>query len=144
MKATFTALLLVMVFSSVSADVLNDLKGEKRILLLDFPDGSGYNLSQLEKQIQRGKKNISERDLVLFHIGALGKTGRRYAGDVSEEDRLSIRTKLKLGEQSDLPLIILIGKDGGIKAAQKKDFDLVKLFKLIDTMPMRKQEMQKE
>ncbi len=54
---------------------------------------------------------------------------------------VAIRTKFKLGERSELPLIILIGKDGGIKTAQKKDFDLVKLFKLIDTMLMRKQEM---
>ncbi len=141
MKAILPALLLIMAFSSANADVLNDLKGEKRILLLDFPEGSGYNLSQLEKQIQRGKKNITDRDLVLLHIGDLGRTGRRYAEDLSDTDREKIRTRLKLGERSDLPLIILIGKDGGIKAAQKKDFDLVKLFKLIDTMPMRKKEM---
>lgn len=141
MKALLFSALALMIFSSVQADTLSDLKGEKRVLLLDFPDGSGYNLSQLEKQIQRGKKNITDRDLVLLHIGDLGKTGRRYAEEISEEDRGAIRTKLKLGERSELPLIILIGKDGGIKAAQKKDFDLVKLFKLIDTMPMRKQEM---
>lgn len=141
MKALFVSALVIMAFSPASADTLNDLKGEKRILLLDFPEGSGYNLSQLEKQIQRGKKNMSDRDLVLFHIGDLGKTGRRYAEDLNDAEREAIRTKLKLGEKSDLPLIILIGKDGGIKAAQKKDFDLVKLLKLIDTMPMRKKEM---
>jgi hypothetical protein len=144
MKTLLSALLVIMTLSSADADVLGDLKWKNRVLLLDFPEGSGYNLSQLEKQIQRGKKNISNRDLVLFHIGDLGKTGRRYAEELSEDDRKSIRTKLKLGERSELPLIILIGKDGGIKAAQKKDFDLVKLFKLIDTMPMRKKEMEEE
>ena len=98
MKAILPALLLIMAFSSANADVLNDLKGEKRILLLDFPEGSGYNLSQLEKQIQRGKKNITDRDLVLLHIGDLGRTGRRYAEDLSDTDREKIRTRLKLGE----------------------------------------------
>lgn len=144
MKALLFSLLALMMCSSASADLLSDLKGKKRILLLDFPEGSGYNLSQLERQIQRGKKNISDRDLVLFHIGDLGKTGRRYAEDLSDGDREVIRTKLQLGERSGLPLLILIGKDGGIKAVQKKDFDLVKLFKLIDAMPMRKKEMKRD
>ncbi|MDF1823553.1 MAG: DUF4174 domain-containing protein [Verrucomicrobiales bacterium] len=144
MKALLITALVLMTISSVRGDTLSDLKGEKRVLLLDFPEGSGYNLSQLEKQIQRGKKNISDRDLVLLHIGDLGKTGRRYAEEISEEDRETIRTRFKLGERTDLPLIILIGKDGDIKAAQKKDFDLVKLFKLIDAMPMRKKESQEE
>lgn len=141
MKALFFSLLVLMNCSSVSADFPGDLRGKKRVLLLDFPEGSGYNLSQLEKQIQRGRKNIRDRDLVLYHIGDLGRTGRRYAEDLSDDERKQIRTKLKLGERSDLPLLILIGKDGEIKTAQKKDFDLVKLFKLIDSMPMRKEEM---
>ena len=36
--------------------------------------------------------------------------------------------------------IILIGKDGGIKM-EKEEFDLSAIYELIDSMPMRQQEM---
>lgn len=36
---------------------------------------------------------------------------------------------------------ILVGKDGGIKLNSDKPLDACALFNLIDTMPMRRQEM---
>jgi hypothetical protein len=38
--------------------------------------------------------------------------------------------------------LVLIGKDGGIKARHSEDvFDLERIFTLIDSMPMRRAEM---
>ena len=49
----------------------------------------------------------------------------------------------KLTTTNDQPLrILLIGKDGGIKYESKRSVSLIQLFELIDSMPMRQDEMQ--
>ena len=37
--------------------------------------------------------------------------------------------------------VVLIGKDGGVKLRQEEPISVADLFALIDSMPMRKQEM---
>jgi hypothetical protein len=37
--------------------------------------------------------------------------------------------------------VVLIGKDGGVKLRQEEPISMADLFALIDSMPMRKQEM---
>jgi hypothetical protein len=41
-------------------------------------------------------------------------------------------------------MVILIGKDGGEKFRQDRKVELKDIFKIIDVMPMRQQEMKKK
>ena len=67
---------------------------------------------------------ILNRDLLHFHFSNDGKTG-----NLTTKNDQSFR-------------ILLIGKDGGIKYESNRSVFLIQLFELIDSMPMRKNEMQ--
>ena len=69
---------------------------------------------------------------------------RRIAGEIDElaAERLDVRRRLEL--QGRGAQLVLIGKDGGVKARQSEGvFDLARVFELIDSMPMRRAEMQR-
>ena len=67
---------------------------------------------------------ILNRALLYFHFSNDGKTGKH----ITTTDQ-SFR-------------ILLIGKDGGIKYESNQYVSLIQLFELIDSMPMRQDEMQ--
>ena len=66
---------------------------------------------------------VLNRDLLHFHFSNDGKTG-----NLTTTNDQSFR-------------ILLIGKDGGIKYESKRSVSLIQLFELIDSMPMRQDEM---
>ena len=67
---------------------------------------------------------ILNRDLLHLHLSKDGKTGNNMTAN----------------DQSFR--ILLIGKDGGIKYESNRSVPLLYLFEMIDTMPMRQDEMQ--
>ena len=67
---------------------------------------------------------ILSRDLLHFHFSNDGKTG-----NLTTKNDQSFR-------------ILLIGKDGGIKYESNRFVSLIQLFELIDSMPVRQDEMQ--
>mgnify|MGYP000181591071 CR=1 FL=1 len=47
----------------------------------------------------------------------------------------------RFGIEKNRFTVVLVGKDGGVKLVAHRDADLQSIFNLIDSMPMRQQEM---
>jgi hypothetical protein len=86
--------------------------------------------------------DVLARDLLIVQVGDLPRPADTLepAADLGVPERADVRRRLRLhGRDARL---VLIGKNGGIKARQsEKVFDLERLFTLIDSMPMRQAEM---
>ena len=109
---------------------LNQYQWEKRIVL-SYPSSS----EAWEKQRQAIATllpQIKDRDLLILR---LDKPIESY----DQNQRKNLIKKYELTKGSH----VLIGKDGGIKGRQSGELDLDQWFKLIDTMPMRKNEMKR-
>jgi len=135
------ALLPLMATLPALAGPLDEYRWKNRLVVLDFPASASDALSDLEEQIRRTRAEIEDRDLRFFHVGELGRRGKGYATRLSAEEVRQVRRRLGLGDSSSAPSLVLLGKDGGVKATQKSDFDISKFYRLIDTMPMRQREM---
>lgn len=116
--------------------ILAEKKDHRRVLLLygrDSSSGSpGQNhLINQQESLNEVRDGMAERDLDVIVL---------VASEVSEPDRQFLMHDFKLVPHEDY-MGWLIGKDGGIKQTFKKPVSADDLFKTIDGMPMRKQEM---
>lgn len=98
---------------------LADAQWKSRVLLIFH----GRQQQDWPEQRERYRKALKERDLVVIQ------------GEEEMADAYGVTS-------SDFTLI-LIGKDGGVKAKQVRRVNLPQLFRLIDAMPMRRKEMEK-
>ena len=97
----------------------------KNRIILTFADDEDHpDLIKLKVEMKENDCGILNRDLLHFHLSNDGKTGNH----TTTNDQ-SFR-------------ILLIGKDGGIKYESNRSVSLIQLFELIDSMPMRQDEMQ--
>lgn len=141
------ALLLLFLFMSslLSAkDPLRDFRWKNRILLVSassevFPNNARQELNSL---LKTEADQLKERDLILIDISP-EKLALRGAIRLPENERRVLCEKLNL-EEAKAPVFLLLGKDGGEKARQSPQLDLAKLLALIDTMPMRRSEMNRQ
>ena len=120
---------------------LDQFKWKNRLLFLFSPDRTHPLFKQLHRAISESKSGVEDRDLVIFEI---------HESDTSRIDQKHIdsQTALSLREQYRVPssnfTVILVGKDGGVKLRRQDDTQLVDIFGLIDSMPMRQQEMRQK
>ena len=111
--------------------ILNEKKDHRRVLLIYGRDDAQHYIIEQQEALNEQKDGLAERDLdVLVLVASL----------VMEPDRQFLMHDYKLNP-SDEFAGWLIGKDGGIKQTYKKPVSPEDLFKTIDGMPMRKQEM---
>jgi len=89
-------------------------------------------------QLQEADDEIVDRHIIWFLIGEQ-QLLTNYRGDLSD----SLKHRLIADwfpDENKKPEIVLIGKDGYEKLRERR-LDLGIIFGLIDTMPMRRQEM---
>ena len=118
-----------------------DLKNyvwHKRVLLVFAPNDENKLFKQQILTVKTDEKGFEDRNLVV--ISLFNRSG------FDEKDRpLSIqkvealRRQYKISEKEFRA--ILIGKDGGKKESSAQPFKNQQLFKTIDAMPMRKNEI---
>ena len=111
---------------------------EKRLLLIFAPIRSDHRFMALDETLSDKRAELQDRDMLVFRIF---ESGTSYAArqKMSLENAESLRRRFKVpsGEIHQ----ILIGKDGGVKLTGDEKTTLQSVFDLIDTMPMRRQEM---
>ena len=118
--------------SSNSLESVSDLRWQYRILLISSPDN--FKADALAK-FSRLKDEIRDRDLVWFYLFS-DHIETNYMHGLSKGFVTNIKKQyLKVNHSA-----ILIGKDGGVKLRQSA-LDLKQILALIDTMPMRLDEM---
>lgn len=132
----FTFVMAIFMINNVSAESsslehIRELVWENRIILLQSTTDDQRN----EAILKQYNEQIIDRDIIWFIVNDRGVV-TNYDGSVSSD----FITKVK----SDYPInrdkVLLIGKDGGIKA-RNRSLDIEYLFTKIDGMSMRQQEM---
>lgn len=131
-------LLLIAMSLSLPANPLDKYLWKNRILIVQSK-GQNQALNQL---LLKNQEALADRDLIVINLTT---EKIKLANQIrpTREERTALLNKFKLSK-AEQPTFVLIGKDGGEKSRQTQTLDLEKIFALIDTMPMRKNEMKKK
>ena len=120
---------------------LSRYQWKNRLLFLFAPDRSHPMYVALHKSIAAHTAQVAERDLVVFEVLEFDPSPVKKDAVDPENVRL-LREKFDVdrGEFT----VILVGKDGGTKLNRKTRTSLKDIFALIDSMPMRQEEMRRK
>lgn len=111
-------------------EVVHQNKWKKRIVLLYAPSSANEALRQQRALLAQDKSGLHERDVLVVEA---------YEPQLSPAERHYLHTTLSVPPSSFM--LLLIGKDGGVKRREKVPLKTSELFLTIDSMPMRRQEM---
>ncbi|MBV9035922.1 MAG: DUF4174 domain-containing protein [Acidobacteriaceae bacterium] len=109
---------------------LNALRWNNRVLLLFAPSTNNDQIIQQKQMLDSHSAGLDERDLKVFEI----------TGSSQADEQLRGRFHVK----ADSFAVVLVGKDGSQKLKRSQPTDPEEVFKLIDSMPMRKEEMRQK
>jgi hypothetical protein len=103
---------------------------KNRVLVVIAPGSQDFNLLAQRRIYQRAATAMAERDVIL--IEAVG----------DDDHARAIRAQLSAGHSGFA--VLLVGKDGNTAFASGKPLTAEALFKRIDAMPMRQDEMRRK
>jgi hypothetical protein len=140
MKRTAAGLLWVIAGSILSSNGaaadLSAYRWKNRILVVNStPDG----VKPISHALHQERSGIIDRDLIVINLSPHHKQLQGAVRPPSEHLK-SLRSRYGVSSEPRNEFV-LIGKDGGIKARQTGELKLDRLFALIDTMPMRQDEI---
>lgn len=120
------------------ADPMERFLGSDRPILIFAPDrGDARMVAQLGR-FSMHRKEFRDRDVTLIQIGGVfmrvDGTGAPHGPALRE----------RYGVPDDSFTVILVGKDGGEKMRTNEVTDPQVFYALIDTMPLRQQEIERE
>ena len=148
LKAILLAMLMVALLSvaggrnaaATSLD-LAQFQWKNRLLFLFSPARSHPFFDGLHRALVARQAEVTDRDLVIFEILEF-EPSNMDAADLEPQTAQFLREKFKVSQGQFT--VILIGKDGGIKLDRQNETRLEDIFSLIDSMPMRRQEMRQK
>ena len=147
---TLALLSVVMLLGPLSAradpDPLSAYRWKHRLLVLYVPDTESgrATLRTFRASLDDRMEAVLERDLLIVPVGDLTRPedALRPSVDVGAAGRSHVRRRFEF--QGREVQLLLIGKDGEMKARQTGAMlDLERVFELVDSMPMRRAEMQR-
>ncbi len=138
LTVTLAALLVCGAESAMAQpDPLLAHRWQHRVLLVFTPSMASPSSHAISAAISDAWHEFQDRDLI---VGRSTADGYRLAGEAVAEDVVS-EWRASLGLGPEQVNVVLIGKDGGVKATYGSIPDLAQVFALIDGMPMRRAEM---
>jgi hypothetical protein len=102
------------------------------------PDSNHPKFKKLQHDIAGQPDEVKDRDLVIFEILEQGDS-RMDTEALDRQTADSVRDRFGIGKNEFT--LILVGKDGGVKLKRDDHVKLAHVFELIDSMPMRQNEM---
>ena len=120
---------------------LDQFKWKNRLLFLFASEGNDPFFARSQREISARKKEVDDRDLLVFEILESGPS-RMNSKRIDPQTATSLRTHFSIPKKSFM--VILVGKDGGIKLKRNDHVRLEDIFALIDSMPVRKDEMRQK
>jgi hypothetical protein len=117
---------------------LDSLRWKHRILLLFSPSESDSSFRLQKQDLASRAQEVIERDLMVLEILEHGES-RALDRILSEKTAEGIRSGF--GVRPGRFQVLLIGKDGGVKLRSERPVTVQDILGLIDSMPMRRQEM---
>jgi hypothetical protein len=118
---------------------LDSLRWKKRVLVLISPSESDVSFRLQKQGVASTAEGVLERDLMVLEIIEQGQSraGNQLLSGKSVQD-----IRKRIGARTGLFQVLLIGKDGGVKLRSSEPVSMKDIFGLIDSMPMRRQEME--
>ena len=123
--------------SNEDENVLSDLQWQARVLLVFSPDRADPRSIAFADALSRNSCAVNERDIVSGYI-VPGTTSRIADVSIGAEVARDLGNRFGIGSSEFR--ILLIGKDGGVKARYAAVPSLDTIFAVIDGMPMRRRE----
>lgn len=122
---------------SAGETALDGYRWQTRLLLVFAPDADSALYRRQQEMLLVAERGLNERDMVIIFVirDAVSTKGRPAAAVAAVDLRDAY------GVLPQEFRVVLIGKDGGVKLRQEEPISMADLFALIDSMPMRKQEM---
>ena len=136
-----------MMLSPVEAneDSFSDFRWKYRLFVVFSPSMVNPDFTKQLTGINKNLAGFKERDLLRVYVSGKDDFMSVEYHPVLEERREQIPTNSEIyksyGTGKDKFEVILIGKDGGVKARWDGPADIDGVFALIDSMPMRQKEM---
>ncbi len=124
--------------ASAQVSLMDAFLWKQRPLVLFAPSADAPGARGMLGAVQRENAGFVDRDMVLIEV---------YGGDGALVDgkKLPAGTAWHLRGRFDVAvgevMVILVGKDGGEKLRANAEIDLEYIFRLVDAMPMRRQQM---
>ena len=111
-----------------------------RLLLIFSPASQSPAFQKLLDQLKQQRGGVVDRDLIVF---SLIRNGPSRVGEsvLKSQEVDNLRQRFRVND--DEFRVMLIGKDGTVKLSESA-VQLSDIFTLIDSMPMRQQEMQEK
>ncbi len=120
---------------------LSDYQWQHRILLVFAPSADSSQYRQQMQAWQADTAGTNDRDLKLVQV--LG-TGESQVDGRSLSSASAEGLRQQFGIPPEEFAVILVGKDGTEKQRSHTPMDLAMLFRTIDAMPMRQQEIRSQ
>ena len=129
--------------AAMGSETLDQLKWEKRPLLLFAKSRSFAPLDKQVDLLRQYRPDLEDRDMVV-----LSTTGRQETNAAIGYFPIARGTARQLRRQFEPAerglTVILVGKDGTEKGRWQQIVEPQDLFDIIDSMPMRQQEMRQQ
>jgi hypothetical protein len=123
-----------------AARLMPELTWERRVLLVFAPDQQDAELRQQDDILETVGDGLGERDMTVIRVFADDRVA--VDGNIHGQSASSFYRRFDVDR--DEFRVILVGKDGGIKLDRNVAVGSEELFALIDSMPMRRYEMQQD
>ncbi|NTV42481.1 MAG: DUF4174 domain-containing protein [Syntrophobacteraceae bacterium] len=114
---------------------------KNRLLFVFAPESTNPLFERLQREISTRKHEVDDRDLVIFEILELG-ISKMNGTQLDPHTAPSLRKRFDISPKTFT--LILVGKDGGVKLKRNDHVKLEEIFRLIDSMPMRQDEMRQK
>ena len=111
------------------------------LMLIFAPDVMHPHYERIDAEINAQSAEVRDRDLVVFEIFDKDSS-QMNASPLSSADADALRKHFGITRQ--MYALILVGKDGGVKLKREDRVPLNEIFELIDSMPMRREEMRQK
>ena len=121
------------------AQPLKSVQWQNRPLLIFAPSQSDAMLAKQRAIVRRARSGFLERDMIVVEI--VGGSIQTTVGRSPSTTASAIRRHYGVGNGSFR--VMLVGKDGGRKLSSRHVVSSGQLFGLIDSMPMRRDEMRR-
>jgi hypothetical protein len=132
------SLLLPLLMFVQTPEPLAHYRWKNRLLVVFASEAADKQLQAQSEHVAANEAGFHDRDLLQFTVLPNQVQGpEQHSAAVAKQ--LRQHYKVAKGEF----VVLLIGKDGTVKLRKNEPVSMQEIFKLIDTMPMRKAEMRK-
>lgn len=138
-RSALAGIMLASTISPQAAEAMSAYRWTYRPVVVIAGSGSDAALAEQRRIFATARTGLSDRKVVVVWV--VGSTVRAELGPPPGLTAAQLRARF--GTTAEGFHIALVGKDGGTKLARSAPLGAAQLFRTIDAMPMRRDEMRR-